>query len=47
MTENDSRRLRLVREDDVPAPAPEQSTEDYWTQVRALRADLHALRPAN
>ena len=50
MTENSSRTLRLVREDEPQrpaAPAPEPSTEDYWAQVRALRADLADLRPAN
>jgi hypothetical protein len=36
--------LRVVA--DEPA-APEETREDYWAQVQALRADLRRLRPAN
>jgi len=47
MTETDPPPLRLVRDGDVPTSAAEPAIEDYWARVRALRADLVALRQAN
>jgi len=42
-------RLRVVEATPTgePVEAPDRATEEYWSRVQQLRADLARLRPAN
>ena len=48
-TRGTTRPLRVVRPDETreTGDPTDDDTEDYWARVRALRADLSLLRPAN